>query len=394
MASAWEVDPLRIYSQDGSAEQRFRFDEQGEFQCYGEDGETCKPGVPHGDVSSWKPVSCTVLLDARLARTGYETPGHWCNRSIHPVAAGLDAQSAGGGSRRNLAYARVAWDDPPVDANGYPAYSAGPLLPRTGWMKDGDQYYRIERDGYFSCYSEDGKSCTPGEPTLGARDVQPRKCDKKSEYDDPAHWCNTAFANTFAHWKNYAPLGLPFVMAPNQDGRMMCVSADGKSCLHADDPRHEDENANLTYAFCADPKIQQTLGNGWCQSFEIVEEHKIDLDSANLGASVAKYFGDNQLAFGFDNASEHPVQLSLKLGTMGYEPPEVSFDITSPKGIGMARMSRDPDGAVKWMSGLGFGNNHRKLPRFWQGIEIQSLSANPEVGITIFEVRQPRSQFQ
>ncbi len=135
-------------------------------------------------------VVCGKAHKAVWGVTGYDVPGHWCN-----------------------------------------ALKASP------WVLWGERYVRLESDGQFSCYSENGRNCSTGAPSAQSSDWRPLVCGEPHRllysvtgYETPGHWCNTAYANVFANWYNYDVFDQPILMAAAPTGDLMCLSTDGKNC--------------------------------------------------------------------------------------------------------------------------------------------------------------------
>ncbi|OWQ48522.1 hypothetical protein CDL60_01060 [Roseateles noduli] len=107
----------------------------------------------------------------------------------------------------------------------------------SAWRAFNDQFYRVESDGNFSCYSEDGVNCKRGDPAPGTARIRPLVCglDHRAKYgitgyDTAGHWCNVAHANLFADWQSYHFLGYPTFLAVNANGDPMCLSTDNTNC--------------------------------------------------------------------------------------------------------------------------------------------------------------------
>ena len=107
----------------------------------------------------------------------------------------------------------------------------------SAWLAFNNQFYRIESDGNFSCYSEDGVNCKRGEPAVDSTRIQPLVCglDHQAKYgitgyDTAGHWCNEAHANLFADWQSYHFLGHAGFLSANANGDPMCLSTDNTNC--------------------------------------------------------------------------------------------------------------------------------------------------------------------
>jgi hypothetical protein len=147
------------------------------------------------------------------------------------------------------------------------------------WKAWKGQLYRLEADGNVSCYSEDGQTCQPGEsPGTGAR---PLTCgaDMKtrtggSGYDQQAHWCNTAYANLFATWRNYQLQGVDLLLSETPEGDLMCGSTDGRSCMPAGEHHARPGKVEFKPLVCG-PAMSAALGESgygpdsqqqWCRT--------------------------------------------------------------------------------------------------------------------------------
>ncbi|ANH68604.1 hypothetical protein ABE85_15335 [Mitsuaria sp. 7] len=60
-----------------------------------------------------------------------------------------------------------------------------------------------------------------------------RKEHKRTGYQVEGHWCNRVYANLFAEWKSYAPLGFDMQLATTPYKDVMCRSDNGTTCLPA-----------------------------------------------------------------------------------------------------------------------------------------------------------------
>ena len=105
------------------------------------------------------------------------------------------------------------------------------------WKEWRGVHYRVEADGNFSCYSEDGVNCQSGTPSTDPLKVKPLVCGRAHKavwptygYDVSWHWCNVAYANLFAQWFDYSLLGHRGMLSKNARGDTMCRSFDGTNC--------------------------------------------------------------------------------------------------------------------------------------------------------------------
>ena len=114
--------------------------------------------------------------------------------------------------------------------------SANPLP--SEWKEWRGFHYRVEADGNFSCYSENGRDCRWGltaiDPIKAARPLvcgsAHRAVWPSTGYERPGHWCNVAYANLFAVWHDYTLLGHRGELSKNARGDTMCRSLDGVTC--------------------------------------------------------------------------------------------------------------------------------------------------------------------
>ena len=156
-----------------------------------------------------------------------------------------------------------------------------PSLP-TEWMQWNGHHYRLEADGHLSCYAED--SSRPNTCSLNAPTAKgwPLKCDdprwggdnrKRTGYQVIDHWCNAGYANLFATWVSYKPLGHNVELATGPRGDVMCKSVDGTTCLPAGAPTPP---SGLNPLVCGRMLRDRTGSKGyndtkhWCSSREIV----------------------------------------------------------------------------------------------------------------------------
>jgi hypothetical protein len=155
------------------------------------------------------------------------------------------------------------------------------------WKELDGQYYRLDANGDFSCYSEDAWNCKPGAPSRYPELVRPLSCGRDAQakwgvtgYDTRGHWCNTAHAKLFARWQDYDILGLPVLLATNANGDPMCASADGRECLWGD-ARATVKQADMVPLVCGRAHAsvhpgftgyEKELPHHWCQSPEILRQ--------------------------------------------------------------------------------------------------------------------------
>nr|WP_297529636.1 hypothetical protein [uncultured Roseateles sp.] len=195
---------------------------------------------------------------------------------------------------RTLFYRNVAVAAIVLSASSATVADTAPPTPRqpplpTEWKKWNGRYFRLEADGHLSCYNHGGEDrwrsdCTASFPdspqqkplrcdTLSWRDDRNRKI---TGYEKPGHWCNTAYANLFAEWKSYEPLGFDMQLATTPRGDVMCKSQDGSTCLRANAPT----TANPIDPLVCGTIFKQRMGGlstgydnprHWCSSQEIVD---------------------------------------------------------------------------------------------------------------------------
>ena len=164
-----------------------------------------------------------------------------------------------------------------------PVTPAEKLLP-TEWKPWNGHHYRLEADGHLSCYSENSSktACSINAPDPAK--AQPLRCNdprwggqsrKRTGYELAGHWCNTAYANLFAEWKSYQPLGFDKQLATTPRGDVMCKSADGTTCLPANAPA----TTNVIDPLVCGSIYKKRMGGSstgyddpkhWCSSPEIV----------------------------------------------------------------------------------------------------------------------------
>lgn len=165
-----------------------------------------------------------------------------------------------------------------------PATPAEKVLP-TEWKPWNGRHYRLEADGHLSCYSENSSKskCSINAPDPAK--AQPLRCNdprwggkkhKRTGYERADHWCNTAYANLFAEWKSYEPLGFDMQLATTPRGDVMCKSQDGTTCLPADAPAPVNPIdplvcGNLFKQRMGGPSTGYDDPKHWCSSQEIVD---------------------------------------------------------------------------------------------------------------------------
>ncbi len=154
----------------------------------------------------------------------------------------------------------------------------------TEWKQWKGHYYRLEADGHLSCYSENSSKSACSINAPDATKAQPLKCNdarwggkvrRRTGYEVSGHWCNTAYANLFAEWKSYKPLGFDMQLATTPRGDVMCRSADGTTCSPSDAPV---ATAQIDPLVCGKIYKRRTGGPStgyddpehWCRSREIV----------------------------------------------------------------------------------------------------------------------------
>lgn len=156
------------------------------------------------------------------------------------------------------------------------------------WKTLDDQRYRVEADGNFSCYSEDGIHCKPGAPSTNPERVKPLVCGNAHRsvwgttgYDTSAHWCNEAHANLFAAWKDYDVLAHSGYLSVNANGDPMCMSDNAKDCYWGDRRTQFPMDARIRPLVCGNAHRQRWGVTGyepenkahWCQVQEILSQH-------------------------------------------------------------------------------------------------------------------------
>lgn len=156
------------------------------------------------------------------------------------------------------------------------------------WKELDGQYYRLDANGDFSCYSEDAWNCKPGAPSRYPELVRPLSCGRDAEkkwegvtgYDTAGHWCNTAYAKLFAKWHDYDILGWPLRLATNANGDPMCVSTNGLTCTEGE-ARFAVKPEEMIPLVCgkASASVKRNITgyekdrpDHWCQSPEIMDQ--------------------------------------------------------------------------------------------------------------------------
>lgn len=127
----------------------------------------------------------------------------------------------------------------PPPSHAAPALGSLPIE----WSEWNGRFFRLEADGHLSCYS-DGSSATDCTSSFPDRRRQQTLACKDQRFKDDKGltvsgyqvdgWCNDAYANLFAEWKSYKPLGYDVQLATTPRGDVMCRSLDGITCLPAD----------------------------------------------------------------------------------------------------------------------------------------------------------------
>lgn len=184
-----------------------------------------------------------------------------------------------------------------------PATPAEKVLP-TEWKPWNGRHYRLEADGHLSCYSENSSKskCSINAPDPAK--AQPVRCNdprwggkkhKRTGYERADHWCNTAYANLFAEWKSYKPLGFDMQLATTPRGDVMCKSQDGTTCLPADAPAPVNPIdplvcGNLFKQRMGGPSTGYDDPKHWCSSPEFVIQ-PFDKPTINAGEYPAYGFG-------------------------------------------------------------------------------------------------------
>ncbi len=166
------------------------------------------------------------------------------------------------------------------------------------WKELDGQYYRLDPNGDFSCYSENAWDCKRGEPSPNPDLVRPLSCGrdalakwKVTGYDTAGHWCNTAHAKLFAKWQAYDILGWPLLLATNANGDPMCVSTNGLTCTEGE-ARFDVKPEELVPLVCGQASASVKGGlsgyekdrpDHWCQSPEIMDQQFDPPLSVDLG---------------------------------------------------------------------------------------------------------------
>ncbi|MDH0864502.1 hypothetical protein [Mitsuaria sp. GD03876] len=130
--------------------------------------------------------------------------------------------------KKHLPHRRPEPVPQPSPAASAPAPVPGP------WTPWNNLHFRLDETGEVQCYSEDGERCSLNMPDPAL--ARPVRCDqpdddRRTGYERLDHWCNDAYANLFAKWTNYRPLGYPVILATNPRGDVMCKSLDATTCL-------------------------------------------------------------------------------------------------------------------------------------------------------------------
>lgn len=160
------------------------------------------------------------------------------------------------------------------------------------WKAWNGRYFRLDETGDVQCYSEDGEHCSLNRPNPAL--ARPIRCAKRQAhplrhiipeieniygYEQSDHWCNNAYANLFATWTNYQPLGYPVVLSTNPRGDVMCKSFDATTCL-APGEHGPLAPKQLKPVVCGRAMAQWTGFSGyvdpdhWCSSPELVRRIK------------------------------------------------------------------------------------------------------------------------
>ena len=156
------------------------------------------------------------------------------------------------------------------------------------WRSWNNTSYRIEEDGHFSCYSEDGVRCKAGLPSSDIARWRPVSCGPgllsrtgRTGYDTHRHWCNDAHANTFAQWRDHGLVGHPLLLAENANGDTMCVSYQDSACVALPTRgQRPHETLPIIPRVCG-PAMRGIAGISgyelenrahWCQSMKIVAQ--------------------------------------------------------------------------------------------------------------------------
>jgi len=157
----------------------------------------------------------------------------------------------------------------------------------SAWKVFEGQSYRVEADGNFSCYSEDGQHCKPGTPSDDETLVKPLTCgpghaaryDGATGYDQPNHWCNVAYANLFAKWQDYEMLGFRLLLSKTPNNDTMCMSSDGTNCEWGQQKGEPAPGRLIAPVVCGKALLgtqwqitgyEPERADHWCQSPEIV----------------------------------------------------------------------------------------------------------------------------
>ncbi|OWQ93464.1 hypothetical protein CDN99_03045 [Roseateles aquatilis] len=148
--------------------------------------------------------------------------------------------------------------------------AAEPSPHPSAWKKWHGIHYRLEADGNFSCYSENGRDCQAGTPATDPDRVRPLVCGSahravwhSTGYDTPDHWCNVAHANLFAVWHDYTLLGHPGMLSKNARGDAMCRSFDGVTCDRHDPTKESPDSAAIAAVEALRPFVSHDRGYTW-----------------------------------------------------------------------------------------------------------------------------------
>ncbi|WP_343639167.1 hypothetical protein [Roseateles sp.] len=241
------------------------------------------------------------------------------------------------------------------------------------WKELDGQYYRLDANGDFSCYSEDAWNCKAGAPSRYPELVRPLSCGRDAQakwgvtgYDTRGHWCNTAHAKLFARWQDYDILGLPVLLATNANGDPMCASANGRKCAWGEE-RGRVKRAEVVPLACGQALLKETGFSGyeddqpdhWCQSPEIMEQQ---LDPP-VSMEFAPGSFDLETRLFSDSTSPWRPSSSISPSTISYEFPTVP-GLPSSDIVWAARLkSQDSmrfhvtrrDGRVTWIDSPGHG---------------------------------------
>ncbi|ANH67346.1 hypothetical protein ABE85_06770 [Mitsuaria sp. 7] len=227
-----------------------------------------------------------------------------------------------------------------------------------------------------------------------------------------------AFAQTFADWKDYALLGLPFNMAKNLDGRMMCRSADGEECFDIRALKNDQKLADVAQKIivCSERKNSGAWPRSrqWCNSDEIGEEVSgyLSTDSPNFTMPYFYMLGHEHAVIVIDSSKEVPDGIETILSTLetSFAGPAQFSSIKSdllkhlslislerkkvdpravneidPKAVNEELISKNND-VIVWANNVAT-KREMKLNDWWAGLELRlKPDTDVEASVQVFKI--------